>query len=314
MFYTSDFKKFMHDLIIIGSGPAGVTAGIYAARKKLKTLLISRDFVGQVGRASFVENYPGILGVRGLDLTQKWREHLKKFEIEIKEGEEVVSLKKENDFFQVKTKNNEYEAKAVIVATGRKPKELDIPGEKEFLGKGVGYCVTCDGPLFGGKKIAVIGGGNSSFDAALESAKYGEKVYILHYEPQPKADELTQERVKANGKITLIPNADLKEIKGGKMVNSLLYEDLKAGEKKEILIDGVFVVEIGYTPVAEFLAELVDLNEAKEIIVDPRTGATKTPGLFAAGDVTDISAKQIIVAAGEGAKAALAAYNFLEKK
>lgn len=313
MFYTSDFKKFMHDLIIIGSGPAGVTAGIYAARKKLKTLLISRDFVGQVGRASFVENYPGILGVRGLDLTQKWREHLKKFEVEIKEGEEVVSLKKENDFFQVKTKNNEYEAKAVIVATGRKLRSLGIPGEKEFLGRGVGYCVTCDGPLYSGKKIAVIGGGNFSFDAALESAKYGEKVYILIREPQPKADELTQERVKANGKITLIANANLKEIKGEKMVSSILYEDSRTGEKKELSVDGIFI-EIGYMPVAEFLAELVDLNEAKEIIVDPRTGATKTPGLFAAGDVTDISTKQIIVAAGEGAKAAVAAYNFLEKK
>jgi len=303
----------MYDLIIIGGGPAGINAGIYAARKKLNSLLICRDFIGQVGKSFLIENYLGFEKIRGVELAQKFKNHLKRFKIGIKQGEEVGRIIKEKNSFKVKTNQNNYLGQTIIIATGRDPRPLEVPGEKELLGQGVSYCVTCDGPLFEGKEAAVIGGGNSGFEAALDLSKYCPKVYLLHNGPKPKADELTQERVKKEKEIELILKAETKEIKGKKLVESLIYKDLEGGKQKELKVQGVFV-QIGYVPATGFVKELVDFNQWDEIIVDPKTCQTKTPGLFGAGDVTNIAIKQIITAASQGAIAALNAYEHLQKQ
>jgi len=303
----------MYDVIIIGGGPAGIAAGIYAARKKLNTLLISKDFIGQAGRAFLVENYPGFEEIMGADLMKKFSQHLAKFEIDINEGEEVSKISKRKDgAFEVRTSQKDrYSAKAIIIASGRDPRPLEIPGEKEFLGRGISYCVTCDGPLFAGKTVAVIGGGNSGFGAALELSRYCSKIYILEAGPKPKADELSQERAKKIKKIKVLLNAASKEIKGKKLVESLIYQDLETKRQRTLKVEGVFV-QIGSLPATGFVKGLVSFNKRDEIKINPRTNETKTPGVFAAGDVTDIPVKQIIVAAAEGAKAALSAYQYLQ--
>ncbi len=302
----------MFDLIIIGGGPAGVTAGIYAARKKLKTLLITKDFLGQASKASEVENYPGFEEISGSDLMEKFKNHLKKFEIEIKEKEWVKEIQKTKEGFKVKANHQEeYETKAIIITSGRDPRPLEVPGEKEFIGKGVSYCPICDAPFFKDKTVAVIGGGNAAFGTALDLIKYCPKIYILEFSSKIRADEINQERVKASGKIEVILNAQVKEIKGKEWVEALIYEDLLNKETKELPLAGVFV-EIGSIPATSFVKDLVEFTETDEIKINPQTCETKTPGLFAAGDVTDIEYKQIIISAGEGAKAALTAYEYLE--
>ncbi len=302
----------MFDLIIVGGGPAGITAGIYAARKKLNTLLVTEDFVGQTGKAFDVENYPGFKSIRGIDLIGRFKEHLLKFEIETEHGK-VTKIEKEKDTFQVRTEaGDKFNTRAVIIATGRDPRPLEVPGEKELLGRGVGYCVTCDGPLFSGKKVAVIGGGNSGLEAALELGTYCQHVYLLEIEKKPAGDELLQSQIKEKDNIDLLTQVKTKEIKGEKEVSSLVYEDLTSGAEKEIEVEGVFI-EVGYAPATGFANALVDFSDWDEIIVDPRTNMTKTKGLFGAGDVTDVPYKQVVVAVGEGAKAALSAYQYLKK-
>jgi len=302
----------MYDLIIIGGGPAGITAGIYAARKKINTLLISKDFLGQTGKASSVENYTGFERVSGIELMEKFRKHLEKFEIDINQNEEVKEVKKTNDGFQVTTSpKDKYQTKSVIITSGRDPRPLDVPGEKELIGKGVSYCVICDGPLFQGKTVAVIGGGNAGFETALELAKYCPKIYILEFGAKVKADEVNQEKARTTGKIKVIISAKVKEIKGKELVNGLTYDDLTTKETKELQVEGVFI-EVGSVPATGFLKDLVEFNERDEIKVNPKTCETKTPGLFAAGDVTDVQYKQIIIAASEGAKAALSDYEYLQ--
>ncbi len=303
----------MYDLIIIGGGPAGISAAIYAARKKLNALLITKDFISQAGWATEVENYPGFLSISGLDLMAKFKEHLDKFKIDINEGEEVKAIEKKDGSFEVKTtEKDRFSAKAVLIASGRDPRPLEVPGEKEFIGKGVSYCVTCDGPLFQNKATAVIGGGNAGFGAAFELSKYCPKVYLLEASGSFKADERLQELVQKTNKVELALNAEVLEIKGSNFVEELLYQDKAAKQNKALSVSAVFV-EIGSVPATGFLKGLVDFNEKDEIMINPRTGATKTPGLFAAGDVTDIKYKQIVIAAGEAAKAALSAYEYLKE-
>ena len=304
----------MYDLIIIGAGPAGITAGIYAARKKLNTLLLTKDFIGQVGKAFLIENYLGFEQVRGVELAQRFENQLKKFEIEIIKGQGATQiLQKSDKSFEVKaSKDKSFFSKTVVIETGRDHRPLEVSGEKEFLGKGVGYCTTCDAPLFRDKIVAVIGGGNSGFEAALELSKYCKKVYILHYRNKPKADELAQERVKKNKKIEVLLNANIKEINGKSFVESIIYEDLEAKKKKTLKVQGVFI-QIGYIPATSFVKDLVDFNKWDEIKINPKTCETKTAGLFAAGDVTDIPIKQIITSASQGAIAALSAHKYIQE-
>lgn len=303
----------LYDLIIIGGGPAGITAGIYAARKKLKTLLLTEDFIGQVGKTSQIDNYLGLPGISGIELMEKFKEHIKKFEIEIQEAEKVVKVKKEKEFFLIKTESKKkFLAKSVIITTGRDPRPLEVPGEKEFIGRGVSYCSICEAPFFQDKAVAVIGGGNSGFEAALDLLKYAKRIFIFESSNKIIADEILQEEVEKEKKIEIHLNKEVKKIEGRGKVQALIYQDLKTKKTFQVPIDGVFI-QIGTLPATAFVKGLVDFNESDEIRVDFETCQTSTPGIFAAGDVNNGEWKQIIIAAGEGAKAALAAYKYLQK-
>lgn len=305
--------KNIYDLIIIGGGPAGIAAGIYAARQKLNTLLITKDFGGQMARiAVTVENYPGFEEISGLALIQKFEKHLRKQKIKI-ERDEVTKVQKPDKNFIIRTKNkNKFESKAVIIASGGDPRFLEVKGEKEFIGRGVSYCCVCDGPLFSDKTVAVIGGGNAGFEAAIFLSKIAKKIYIFETGSVVKAFAENQEKAKKTGKVEIITGAVLKEIKGGEFVDSIVYEDKETGRSKILPLEGIFV-EIGSQPATSFVKGLVDFNERDEIKVDFETFQTKTPGLFASGDVNVGKYKQIITACGEGTKAVLAAYDYLQK-
>ncbi len=302
----------MHDLIIIGGGPAALTAGIYGARKKLKILLLAEKPSWKLNSAPIIENYPGFKSIPGPELLKRMREQLNYYKVGAKE-EKVDRVKiTEEGVFEVGAGKNKYLAKTVIVASGGSPKTLGVPGEKEFTGKGVSYCVTCDGPLFSGKDVVVIGGGNAGLEVALNLISYAKKIYVLEAMDYLRSDEVNQEKLKKSGKAEFILNAEVKEIKGERFVKGLVFEQKTTKEIKELKVDGVFV-EIDSTPSSGFVKDLVELNEFGEIIVDPKTNMTKTPGLFAAGDITDVKYKQIVIACGEGAKAALSAYHHLFK-
>lgn len=303
----------LYDLIIIGGGPAGITAGIYAARYRLKILMITKDFGGQVAKKAVpIENYPGFKEISGMELIQKFKEHLDKFKIDV-EMDSVLKIKKNNGNFQVFTQNQkQFESKTVIIASGADPRPLKVQGENEFVGRGVSYCTTCDAPLFKDKIVAVIGGGNSGFEAAINLARWAKKIYILEYGEKVIADIENQELAKQTQKVEIITNAALKEIRGDKFVNSIIYQNRKTGQDEELKVEGVFV-EIGSLPASSFARDLLELNEKGEIKVDFETFKTKTPGLFAAGDVNMGWFKQIVTAAGEGAKAALAAAEYIRQ-
>ncbi len=308
----------VYDLIIIGGGPAGITAGIYAGRQRMNTLLITKEFGGQMAKkATEVCNYPGFPKVSGIELIEKFVEHLKIQEtVEIKTAE-VGKIEKHSDVFTIITTENEkIEGRSVIIATGADPRPLEAIGEKELIGKGVGYCVTCDGPLFKNKTVAVVGGGNSGLEAALFMARYASKIYVLEFGSELKADQENKNDVEKSDKIEVIINAAVKEIKGdpsaGGMVSSLVYEDQISKEMKTLEVQGVFI-EIGTQPATSLAKGLVDFTKRDEIMVESESFATKTPGLFAAGDNNSGHHKQIVTAAGEGCKAALAAYEYLRK-
>jgi thioredoxin-disulfide reductase len=303
----------MYDLIIIGGGPAGMSAGIYASRQKLNTLLITRDFGGQlIKKAGLIENYPGFEAISGSDLIERFEKHLRAQKIDI-EFDQVVRVEKRGNNFSVLTQSkNKRDSKTIIIAAGADPRPLEVQGEKDFIGKGVSYCTVCDGPLFSGKNIVIVGGGNSGFEAALFMAKIAKKIYILETGPEVRAEKENQEAVKKTGKAEILTSVILKKIEGEKFVKSLLYEDGKTGKEITLAVDGVFV-EIGYQPATSFVKGLVEFNKKDEIVVDFETFKTKTPGLFAAGDCNTGKYKQIVTAAGEGVKAALAAFDYLQK-
>lgn len=303
----------MYDLIIIGGGPAGITAGIYAARKKLNTLLISKEWGGQITKAPDIHNWPGEKSISGPDLMNKMVEHLKSFELDIKENREVIDLEKKGENFIIRDdKDEEYKTKTVIIATGKIPRSLNIPGEEEFKGKGISFCSTCDAPMFKDKEVAVVGGGNAGFDTAIDLTKYAKKIYILEFLEEMKGDSVTKDKLEETGKVEFYTNVAVKEIKGKQFVESLIYENRDTGEDKELKIQGIFIA-IGMMPKAGFAEGLVEFNEIGEIKVD-KHNSTKTPGLFAAGDIGDVKYEQIVIAASQGAISALAAYDYLKKK
>jgi len=301
----------IYDLIIIGGGPAGITAGIYAARKRLRTLVLTKDFIGQVGKTSQIDNYPGFFGIFGLELIKKFEEHLKKFEIDILEGEEIIKVEKKGENFLVKTKQKkEFLARAIIIATGRDPRPLEVEGEKEFIGKGVSYCSICDAPFFKDKSAAVIGGGNSGFEAALDLTKYAKRIFIFEKSDKIIADEILQEQASEEKKIEIHLNKEIKKIEGRGKVQAIIYDDLKTGKTFQVPIHGVFI-QIGSIPATSFIKELVEFNEMDEIKINFETCETSIPGIFAAGDVNEGKDKQIVLAAGEGARAALNVYEYI---
>ena len=299
----------IYDVIIIGAGPAGLTSAIYTTRRALKTLVISKDIGGQAAWTDIIENYPGFEEVGGLELMQKFQNQAKKSDTEFLMTE-VSSLTKDGDIFEVKTLNEkEFKAKAVILNFGLTPRNLEVPGEKQLIGKGVAYCATCDGPLYKGKDVVVVGGGNSALDAAEYLSNIANQVYLLHRRDTFRGEQVLIKEVKDAKNIEIIYNANTSEIKGENKVTALVYKT-NDGETGELKVDGVFV-EIGHIAKTTWLGELVEYTDRKEIIIS-RDCETKTPGLFAAGDVTDITYKQAVISAGEGSKAALQAARFLQ--
>ena len=304
----------LHDVAIIGGAGAGMTAAIYASRKKLKTILIAKQIGGQCVLTDDIENYPGFEKISGIELMDKMRKQAEKYGVEIKEGIIVENIKKKSDTFLIKTKDGEnIEVRAVIIATGKNPRRLNVPGEKEFEGKGVVFCSICDAPLFKGKDVVVAGGGNSGLHTALDLVNYANNIYILASGSKIAGEEILQERLMKSGKVIFFTDAKITGIKGESFVKKIIYEDKKTGDKKEISAQGIFV-SAGWTPATSFLDGFIDLNAEGEIIVNPRTNETSVPGVFAAGDCTDIKYKQIVIAAGDGAKAALSTYDYLAYK
>lgn len=300
-----------YDLIIIGGGPAGLTAGIYASRRKLKNILITKDIGGQAATVPHIENYPGFVKVDGFELTDTMKKQAENFGTEFV-FEEVIKINKNNCFEVETTTNKKIQADALILSFGVTPRNLEVPGEKEFINKGVTYCANCDAPLYKDKIVAVIGGGNSALDAAEYLAKIAKKVFLIHRRDEFRGDEVLVDKVKKLNNIEIILDSTVKEIKGDKFVQSILIENLKDNKIESLDIEGVFI-EIGHVVNAGPVKEVVDLDEQKQVIIDDY-GLTSETGVFAAGDVTAGPYKQIIIAAGEGAKAALSAYKYLQHK
>ncbi|MCM8831693.1 MAG: FAD-dependent oxidoreductase [Candidatus Omnitrophica bacterium] len=295
-----------YDSIIIGAGPAGITASVYAARKKMDFLVITKDIGGQAALSGDVENYTGYQFISGPELVAKFEEHLRKFNIFIKENEEVVELKKENNLVLVKTKKDVYTAKTAIVASGKRSKELNVVGEKEFKNRGLTYCATCDAPLFADKNVAVIGGGNSALDAVFQLMKIAKEIYLINNTSSLGGDPIMREKVEESKRVKIFNNSEVLEILGDKFVEGIKIR--KDKDIKELSVEGVFV-EIGLIPNSEFVKD-VEKNQFGEIKINCKN-ETSIAGIFACGDVTDVPEKQIIVACGEGAKAALSAFRFL---
>ena len=301
----------MYELIIIGGGPAGMTAAVYAARKKLNTLLISYDIGGQVLWTAGVENYMGYQFIEGLELMKKFEEQVKQFPLDMKTGERVSSLSQTNGGFEVRTdKGKNYQAKAAIIATGKRPRQLNVPGEDKLKGRGVTYCAICDGPLFAGENVAVIGGGNSALEAAEDIVKIAEHVYLVSLTPLT-GDQILIDKVKNANNLTMFLEHEVLEIKGESRVEGIKIRDLHSKEEKEVDVGGIFI-EIGLIPNSEPFKGMVRLNRLGEIAINC-ANETSVLGLFAAGDVTNVPEKQIVVAAGEGAKAALKAHRYLQR-
>lgn len=286
-----------------------MAAAIYAARQKSDFVLVTKEFGGQMARKEVaIENYPGMESVSAQDLIAKFRGHLGKLNVAVKIGE-VLEIKKIENGFEVAIGKEILAARAVIVATGSEPRQLNVVGEKEFIGRGVGYCTTCDGPLFARRVVAVVGGGNAAFEAAIFLADFAKKIYILERGAKIMADAANRELLAKTGKAKIILNAKILRVEGENFVQGLVYQDV-SGQETNLPVEGVFV-KAGYQPASAFVADLVELNDRGEIEFDCVTQKTKIPGLFAAGDVSEIKFKQIVVAAGEGAKAAMAAGEYL---
>ncbi|MBM3118628.1 MAG: thioredoxin-disulfide reductase [Chloroflexi bacterium] len=301
----------MYDLMIVGGGPSGMTAAVYAARKKLNALLLAKEIGGQVNWTLGIENYMGYQFIEGPELIKKFEEQVKQFPLEVKAGEDVSSLVRVGQGFEAKTDSGEtYQAKAAIIATGKRPRPLNVPGEDKFRGRGVTYCATCDGPLFSGMKVAVIGGGNSALESVDDMVKIAEHVYLVSLTPLT-GDQILIDKVKGANNLTIFLEHEVLEITGEDFVSGIKIRDLKTKQERELQVSGVFV-EIGLIPNSEPVKGVVALNRLGEIEVNCNN-ETNVPGLFAAGDVTDVPEKQIVVAAGEGAKAALQAHRYMQR-
>lgn len=301
--------KKIYDLVIIGAGPAGITAAVYAARKKMDILVITKDIGGQASLSGDIQNYTGYQFISGPELAIKFEEHMRKFNFEIKENEEVKELVSKKGAFLLKTDKDNYQTKMVIIASGKRSRELGVTGEREFRNKGLTYCATCDGPLFAERDVAVIGGGNSALDAVLQLIKIANQIYVINITDNLTGDGIMREKIRADSKVSIFNNSRVKEILGDSFVQSVKIEGNK--EEKILDVQGIFV-EIGLIPNSDFVSGL-EKNERKEIIVNQRN-ETNIPGIFAAGDVTNVPEKQIIIAAGEGAKAVLSAFRYLSTR
>ena len=312
----------LYDVLVVGGASAGLTAAMYASRQGLKTLVITKDIGGQALLTNAIENYPPFEHIGGFELMQKFEQQARSFGAEFA-YEEVLSIREHKEGnsvdggFTVKTNNsdNEYSGHALILAFGKTPKDLNVEGEKELGGKGVSYCAVCDGPFFKNKKVAIVGAGDQALEAALYLKELASQLYIIHRTDKLVGSEesidLLQNKDNNNNKVSFISNSIVKAINGNSKVDSLTLYDSKTKSESKLGIDGVFV-EMGYIARTDIVKDLVKLNGSKEIIVD-KYCATSTKGVFAAGDVTDVPYKQAIISAGQGAIAALSAYNYLQR-
>lgn len=303
------------DLIIIGGGPAGVSAGVYAARKRLKTLLIAPEFGGQSIVSDGIENWIGTVRIPGPELAKNLKEHLLAYADDtlfVKE-ETVSDIKKDSEGFSVTTDGEEYKSKTVLITTGSTRRKLEIPGAKEFDNKGLTYCASCDGPIFAGQDVLVIGGGNAGFETSAQLLAYCKSVTLLNRTDSFKADEITVGKLRQNPKFKAIANAVPKEIKGDSFVKSVVWEDAVTKESHELEVSGVFV-EIGLLPTTYFAKNIIELNKIGQIPVNPMNQQTKVAGLWAAGDCADGLYHQNNIASGDAVKALEDIYMTLNTK
>jgi alkyl hydroperoxide reductase subunit F len=303
-------KKPVFDTLIVGGGPAGAAAAIYSARKGIATGVVAERFGGQVLDTLAIENFVSVTETEGPKFATALEQHVKTYEVDIMDVQRAEALIP-GRINEVRLANGAVlKAKTVILATGARWREINVPGEREYRNHGVAYCPHCDGPLFKGKRVAVIGGGNSGVEAAIDLAGIVREVTLFEFGATLRADEVLQRKLRSLANVTIVTQAQTTEITGdGKKVNGLVYKDLKSGEVKTVELEGVFV-QIGLVPNTEWLKGTVELSKHGEIVVDAR-GATSVPGVFAAGDVTTVPFKQIVIAVGEGAKASLSAFDHL---
>lgn len=300
-----------YDLVIIGAGPAGLSAAIYAARYKLKTLVLGKVFDNAAAKASFIENYPGFAAISGIELLMKFKEQVELAGIAIKE-ENAIEIKK-SKVFEIITEKAKYESKAIILAQGTNRRKLNVPGEDKFLGKGVTYCVTCDGPMLAGKEIAIIGGGDSAFSAAFMMLDYAKKIYMIDIEKNMRAKPSSIEALKKERKIEFMSSCKVNAINGKNFVESIDVENVATKKKSELKVQGV-VIEIGMLPASDIAKKLgIKLNKEGFVITDSAMN-TNVPGIFVAGDLRETPLRQIVVSTGDGAIAAHSAYEYLKGK
>lgn len=296
----------MYDLIIIGGGPAGSAAAVYAARKRLNTLLITEEFGGQSNVSPDVQNWLGTVSISGQELAESFKEHVHAYAddvLDIHNPESVTDVQQNDDgSFTVATDEDEYQSMTALVCSGAHRRRLKVPGAEEFENKGLTYCATCDGPLFEGKDVAVIGGGNAGFETAAQLLAYTNSVTLLHKNDEYKADDITKNKVLKNDKMTAHTNALTQKIEGDEMVESLTWEDTETGEEHELEVQGVFV-EIGLVPNTEIVDGLLEMDDYNRIKIDPWVQTTSVDGIWAAGDCTNVRYHQNNIAAGDAVKA-----------
>lgn len=305
----------MYDLAIIGGGPAGVSAGVYASRKKLKTVFIAEEFGGQSSVSDGIENWIGTVKISGADLAKQLEEHLMAYAgdiVDVKKGERAETVEKIDGGYKIKTGSGEYETKTILVATGSHRRKLDVPGADEFEHKGLTYCATCDGPVFADQDVVVVGGGNAGFESAAQLLAYCKSVTLLHRSPEFKADPVTVKKVLEDPKMTALTNATPTEVLGEKFVTGIKYKD-EAGEEKTLDVTGIFV-EIGSIPTTGYVKDVLELTEYGAVKVDPKNQRTTADGIWAAGDCTDGLYHQNNIAAGDAVKALEDIYVYLKAK
>lgn len=303
----------VYDLLILGGSAAAMTAAVYAARKLMKTAILAREVGGQMAYTSEIENYMGFQAISGRELTQRFEEQVKHFNVPIGLGENIVEVKRQDEVFNTVLESGAaHRSRTVIFATGKRPRGLGVPGEAELRGKGVAYCAICDAPFFKDKRVVVAGGGNSAFTAALDLAKVATEVTVVNNIRGWQADPIMQESVKRRGNARLLDYHEITGIEGTEGVTGVRVKDRDSGKDELIAADGIFI-EIGLIPNSDPVKDLVKLNQQGEVIVDCHC-RTNVEGFFAAGDVTTVPYKQIVISAGEGAKAALSAYDYMTKR
>ncbi len=304
-----------YELAIIGGGPAGVAAGIYASRKQLKSILITEEFGGQSSVSENIQNWVGTPSISGAKLAESFTQHLHAYAndfVDITAGERVARISETKNGFEITTSNQKtITVKTVLIASGGRRRKLEIPGAKEFEQKGLTYCASCDGPLFSGMDVVVIGGGNAGFETAAQLLAYAKSVSLLNRSNEFKADPQTVEQVLSNPIMRAVKNATPTAILGDKFVNAIRYTDQISGTEKELPASGIFV-EIGMIPNSDFLGDLVDLDQYKRIVVNPKNQRSSKSGIWAAGDVTDALYHQNNIAAGDGVKALEDIYIYLK--